>query len=299
MREVEGKAYIRSATPSYGASGLAAVWAEENTREAIYEAFRRKETFATSGPRMKLRFFAGYGFDDELLDAPDVVARAYAEGVTMGGHLPASTEAAPSFLLWALADAGGAPLQRLQIVKGWVDSEGETFELVYDVACSGGAAVDPATHRCPDNGARVDLADCSISRAAGAAQLRTLWQDPDFDPGERAFYYARRAREPDLPMVDLGCPACGNIASPRFARDDPGAGLVVTNPLPAGWRDASTNLNATRRCWSIGIGRSWGVAKESKRSSRGEHQLCVLNIHPRMDIEDRVEKPRNIKPDEY
>ncbi|MBW2293320.1 MAG: DUF3604 domain-containing protein, partial [Deltaproteobacteria bacterium] len=179
-----------------GASGLAAVWAEENTREAIYEAFRRKETFATSGPRIQLRFFAGYGFDDELLDAPDVVARAYAEGVTMGEHLPASAGAAPGFLLWALADGDGAPLQRLQIIKGWVDSKGETFELVYDVACSGGAEVDPGTHRCPESGARVDLSDCSISRAEGAAQLRTLWRDPDFDPDERAFYYARVLENP-------------------------------------------------------------------------------------------------------
>jgi len=194
--EVEGKSYIRSATPTYGASGLAAVWAEENTREAIYEAFRRKETFATSGPRMKLRFFAGYGFEEDLLDAPDVVARAYAEGVTMGGHLPASAGATPSFLLWALADADGAPLQRLQIIKGWIDSEGETSEFVYDVACSGGAAVDPETHRCPENGARVDLSDCSISRGEGATQLRALWRDPDFDPGERAFYYARVLENP-------------------------------------------------------------------------------------------------------
>ncbi|MBW1684880.1 MAG: DUF3604 domain-containing protein [Deltaproteobacteria bacterium] len=195
-KEVDGKTYLESATPTYGASGLAGVWAEENTREAIYEAFRRKETFATSGPRIRLRFFAGYDFEDEWLDAPDVVARAYAAGVTMGGDLPARTGGAPRFLLWALADAQGAPLQRLQIVKGWVDSEGETFEVVYDVACSGGASVDPDTHRCPDNGARVDLSDCGISRDAGAAQLQTLWRDPAFDPGQRAFYYARVLENP-------------------------------------------------------------------------------------------------------
>ena len=195
-KEVDGETYLDSATPTYGASGLAGVWAEENTREAIYEAFRRKETFATSGPRIRLRFFAGYDFEDEWLDAPDVVARAYAAGVTMGGDLPARTGGAPRFLLWALADAQGAPLQRLQIVKGWVDSEGETFEVVYDVACSGGASVDPDTHRCPDNGARVDLSDCGISRDAGAAQLQTLWRDPAFDPGQRAFYYARVLENP-------------------------------------------------------------------------------------------------------
>ena len=195
-KEVDGETYLESANPTYGASGLAGVWAEENTREAIYEAFRRKETFATSGPRIQLRFFAGYDFEEELLNAPDVVARAYAAGVTMGGDLPARTGAAPRFLLWALADAQGAPLQRLQIVKGWVASEGETFEVVYDVACSDGASVDPDTHRCPDNGARVDLSDCAISRDVGAAQLRTLWRDPAFDPGQRAFYYARVLENP-------------------------------------------------------------------------------------------------------
>jgi hypothetical protein len=194
-KQVDGNTYVGAASPTYSASGLAAVWAEENTREAIYEAFRRKETFATSGPRIRLRIFAGYDFEDELLDASDVVARAYAEGVTMGSDLPARSGDAPRFLLWALADANTAPLQRLQIVKGWIDSEGGTFEAVYDVACSGGAPVDPETHRCPDNGARVDLSDCSIS-GDGAAQLRTLWRDPDFDLDQRAFYYARVLENP-------------------------------------------------------------------------------------------------------
>jgi len=194
--EVEGKSYFKSATPTYGASGLAAVWAEENTRQAIYEAFRRKETFATSGPRIQLRFFAGYGFGEELLAGPDFVARAYAEGVTMGGNLEARAGEEPGFLLWALADALGARLQRLQIIKGWLDAEGETHEMVYDVACSGGAAVDDETHRCPENGARVDLSDCSISTDVGAGQLRAFWSDPDFDPSQRAFYYARVLENP-------------------------------------------------------------------------------------------------------
>ena len=196
LKEIDGLQYINSASPTHSAAGLAAVWAEENTRESIYEAFRRKETFATSGPRIQLRFFAGYDFEDELLDAPDLVARAYESGVTMGSDLPANSGVAPRFLTWALADAQGVPLQRLQIVKGWVDSDGETSEMVYDIACSGGTAVDPKTHRCPDNGARVDLSDCSISGDAGAAQLRTIWSDPDFDPNQRAFYYARVLENP-------------------------------------------------------------------------------------------------------
>ena len=188
--------YLNIATPTYGASGLAAVWAEENTREAIYAAFRRKETFATSGPRIQLRFFAGFGFEDDLLDAPDAVARAYASGVAMGSSLEAQQGRAPGFLLWALADPAGASLQRLQIIKGWIDAAGDTFEEVYDVACSDAGAVDPETHRCPDNGAKVDLSDCSISANRGSAQLRALWRDPNFDPDERAFYYARVLENP-------------------------------------------------------------------------------------------------------
>ena len=195
VKEVDGETYMDGATPTFGASGLAAVWAEENTREAIYEAFRRKETFATSGPRISLRFFAGYDYDGGMLDAPDVVARAYADGVTMGADLPARAGDAPGFLLWALADPNTTSLQRLQIIKGWIDSEGETHEAVYDVACSGGAAIDPTTHRCPDNGASVDISDCSVS-GDGAGQLRTLWQDPDFNADHRAFYYARVLENP-------------------------------------------------------------------------------------------------------
>jgi len=194
--EVEGRSYLRSATPTYGASGLAGVWAEENTREALYAAFRRKETFATSGPRIRLRFFAGDGLEEELLTAGDGVARAYAGGVPMGGTLAVQPGAAPRFLVWALADPLSAPLQRVQIVKGWADAQGKTFEKVYDVACSGGAAVDPATHRCPDDGADVDLSDCSFSRDVGAAELRAVWADPDFDPGQRAFYYSRALENP-------------------------------------------------------------------------------------------------------
>ncbi len=197
LMELDGETYLHSASPTYGSSGLAAVWAEENTRESVYDAFRRKETFATSGPRMQLRFFGGYDFPADLAESPDAIATAYAEGVSMGSDLPPGEGTAPSFLLWALADAhGGAPLQRLQVVKGWVGADGETHEEVYDVACSDGGAVDPTTNRCPDNGARVDLADCSISGDKGASQLRTVWRDPAFDPAHRAFYYARVLENP-------------------------------------------------------------------------------------------------------
>ncbi len=176
----------------WSAAGLAGVWAEENDRESIYAALRRKETFATSGPRIRVRLFAGY----ELTGAMDAdpIARAYETGVAMGGELPAPAAGkVPGFLVWAMRDPHSAGLQRVQIIKGWRD-DGETFERVYDVACAAGA-VDPVTQRCPDSQASVDLRTCKPT-PHGAAELRTLWQDPDFRVGQRAFYYARVLEEP-------------------------------------------------------------------------------------------------------
>ena len=188
-------AYSDTPAQYWGASGLAGVWAESNTRAAIYDAFRRKETFATSGPHIPVRFFAGYGIDEALLEAEDVIAAAYAAGVPMGGDLLADGEAAPGFFVWALRDSDAAPLQRLQVVKGWVE-EGQNNEQVFDVACSDGGTVDPETHRCPDNGAAVDLATCAISDDKGAAELSAVWRDPTFTPGQRAFYYVRVLENP-------------------------------------------------------------------------------------------------------
>jgi hypothetical protein len=196
LTEVEGTSYIEgSSFESWSASGLAVVWAEENTRESIYEAFRRKETFATSGPRIKLRFFAGSGLDELALDNPDLVKQAYAGGVPMGGDIATAAGREPTFLVWASADANGAPLQRAQVIKGSI-VDGEHREQVFDVACSDGLAVDPQTHRCPDNGAGVDPTDCSISADSGAGELKALWRDPEFDPAAEAFYYLRVLENP-------------------------------------------------------------------------------------------------------
>ena len=197
--KIDGNVYTAGAAPTFGASGVAAAWAEENTRESLYSAFRRKEVFATSGPRMQIRLFAGYGFDESMLTQSDGIERAYATGVTMGGNLRPNEKAVgeqpsnPGFLVMASADTESAPLQRLQIVKGWVDADG-THEEVIDVACAGGAA--PAANRCPDNGAKVDVSDCTINEETGAGQLSALWRDPAFDQTQRAFYYARVIENP-------------------------------------------------------------------------------------------------------
>lgn len=202
---INGDIYANGANPTFGASGLAAAWAEENTRAALYRAFRRKEVFATSGPRIALRFLAGYGFDEDMLTTADGVQRAYANGVSMGGSLSTVTSSqddtsseydTPSFLIMASADPDAAPLQRLQIIKGWIDAAGNTHEDIIDVACAGDTDVNPETNRCADNGARVDISDCSINPETGATQLSALWHDPDFDPQQRAFYYARALENP-------------------------------------------------------------------------------------------------------
>ncbi len=177
---------------TWSAAGLAGVWAEENTRTSIYDAFRRKETFGTSGTRMKVRFFAGY--DLPSADDPDVLEKSYAGGVSMGGDLIGEAGNSPSFFTWVAKDPNSAPLDRVQIIKGWVEN-GETIEEVYDVACSGGD-VNPATHRCSDNGARVDITDCSFSAGVGASELRAGWLDPNFDPEQHAFYYVRGLENP-------------------------------------------------------------------------------------------------------
>ena len=181
--------------PTYwGASGLAGVWAESNTRDAIYDAFRRKETFSTSGPHIKVRFFGSTSFDPAIVDSANAVGEAYAKGVTMGGDL-ARSETAPSFFVWAMRDPDTAPLQRLQIIKGWVE-DGEPNEMVYDVACSDGGTVDPKTHRCQDNGATVDITTCEIPQDIGDPEIKALWQDPDFNQDQHAFYYARVLENP-------------------------------------------------------------------------------------------------------
>ena len=190
VEEINGRNYATGGYETWSASGLTGVWAEENTREALYEALRRKEVFATSGPRIKIRLFAGYDYGEN-----DEIADRYAKGVPMGAELHGADGRAPILVASALQDPNSAALQRLQIVKGWVAS-GQTHEQVYDVACSDGGQVDPVTHRCPDNGAEVDLSDCSITENVGAPNLEVVWKDPDHNPEHRAFYYARALENP-------------------------------------------------------------------------------------------------------
>jgi Protein of unknown function (DUF3604) len=174
--------------------GLAAIWSEENTRAALFEAMQRKEVYATSGTRIRLRFFAGFDLAPELLSMPDLAEAAYASGVPMGGTLHASKDAPPSFLVWAMRDPLSAPLDRIQIIKAWTEN-GEAQEQVFDVVCSNGRTPDAETARCSETGASVDLSDCSLT-STGAADLKRVWTDLDYAPDQNAFYYARVIENP-------------------------------------------------------------------------------------------------------
>ena len=173
------------------------MWSAENTRESIFDALKRRETFGTSGTRIRVRFFGGWTYEDDLHTHPDLVEEAYSIGVPMGADLPTppAEAEAPRFVVWATKDADAANLQKIQIIKGWAEG-GQTHEDVYDVVCADGLTPDAQTHRCADNGATVDLADCSYSSDKGAAELSTTWTDPAFNPADRAFYYARVLENP-------------------------------------------------------------------------------------------------------
>jgi len=185
------------AASQYSSSGLAGVWASENTREALFDAMRRRETFGTSGPRMKVRFFAGNDLNAADLESAELLNKAYANGVPMGGNVEGNGlgESGPNFLAWAVQDPLSAPLQRLQVIKVWA-ANGRLKEAVYDVACSGGDAVDPISHRCADNGASVDITTCETTAGTGAGELKAAWQDPEFDASQDAAYYVRVLENP-------------------------------------------------------------------------------------------------------
>lgn len=197
----------------WGSGGLAAVWAEENTRASIYDALQRKETFATSGPRISVRFFAGWDYDVSLLEQTDVISRAYAGGVPMGGTLSAAPSAAsPKFMVLAMKDPEGANLDRIQIIKAWVDDSGNSHEKIFDVAASGGRSVDARSGKLAAVGNTVDIKTASYDNSIGDAVLSTLWTDPEFDPEMEAFYYARVIEIPTprwstFDALDLGIEA--------------------------------------------------------------------------------------------
>jgi len=174
------------------ASGLAAVWARENTREALWDAFKRREVYATSGTRIRVRVFGGFDFDQKDLYNSNFAEQGYARGVPMGGDLSgAPAGKAPGFVVRAIRDPDGANLDRIQVIKGWVDADGKTHERIYDVAVSGNRTIGADGRARQPVGNSVNVDEASYDNSIGAATLGGFWKDPEFNPGQRAFYYFR------------------------------------------------------------------------------------------------------------
>jgi len=173
-------------------AGTTAVWAEQNTREGIFDAMKSKETYGTSGTLIRLRFFGGWKYSNNLVEDKDFVSKAYKGGVPMGQDLPKKTGKAPSFAVWAMKDPESGNLDRIQIVKGWTDLvNGYPREKIYDVALSDDRKADPNTGKVPPVGNTVDIKTATYTNDIGDTQLSTVWTDPDFNPGMKAVYYVR------------------------------------------------------------------------------------------------------------
>jgi len=196
------------------ASGYAAVWARKNTRAELFDAMRRRETYATTGPRIVVRFFGGWEFTDDDAVAPDLAAVGYAKGVPMGGVLAARPRrGTPSFLVSALRDPEGAHLDRVQIIKQWIDAQGQRRERIFDVALAGDRKPGPDGRNRTPVGSTVDLATATYRNSIGAAALGCAWRDPDFDAGRSAVYYVR--------VLEIPTPHWTTYDAVRFGTDLP------------------------------------------------------------------------------
>ncbi len=178
-------------TLAQSAAGLAGVWARENTRKSIWDAMARREVYATTGSRISVRVFGGWEFTADEVERADFAREGYSRGVPMGGDLTKGPDGkVPSFMIRALRDPDNANLDRVQVIKGWLDADGNTHERIYDVICSDGRAI--AERRCDKPvGSTVDVANASYTNTIGDPLLTAHWIDPDFDPKLRAFYYVR------------------------------------------------------------------------------------------------------------
>ncbi|HEY5740576.1 MAG TPA: DUF3604 domain-containing protein, partial [Gammaproteobacteria bacterium] len=203
------------------ASGYQGVWATDNTRAALFDAMLRKETYATTGPRIPVRFFGGWDYTDNDLRSRQPAFIGYEKGVPMGGDLPPASEGktAPTFMVYALRDPVGANLDRIQIVKGWLDQDGKTHERIYDVAVSDGRKIDEDGRTRELVGNTVDLEAANWTNTIGASELAAVWSDPEFDPKQSAFYYAR--------VIEIPTPRWVLYDKVRFGAEVPeGATLI-------------------------------------------------------------------------
>ncbi len=214
-------------------SGLAAIWALENTRESLFGAMERKEVYGTTGSRMAVRFFGGWDFTAADLSSRSPAFAGYEKGVPMGGDLPArSGSQAPAFMVYALRDPIGGNLDRIQIVKGWLDADGTTHEKVYDVIWSGDRRPGP-DGKLPPVGNTVDAETANFTNTIGASELGIVWTDPDFDATKRTFYYARVIEIPNTALVHVRSVPFRYPDPRRGAGVDAGAGVHITDLVHA------------------------------------------------------------------
>ncbi|MBK3519024.1 DUF3604 domain-containing protein [Carboxylicivirga marina] len=203
------------------AAGLGAVWAKDNTREEIFDAMQRKEVYATTGSRMSVRFFGGWEYTKEDLMSREPAFAGYQKGVPMGGDISdAPAGKAPTFMVYALRDPIGGNLDRIQVIKGWVDKNGKSHERVYDVAVSDGRIIDKHGRCQKEVGNTVDVATASFQNSIGASELSVVWTDPDFDSKQKAFYYAR--------VIEIPTPRWTTIDAFRFGIEIPEGASVST-----------------------------------------------------------------------
>ena len=229
--------------------GLAGVWAEENTRDGIFHALRRRETFGTSGVRVKPRFFGGWSFTEADGASADFVEIGYEKGVPMGSDLPPrQSGASPSFMVWATKDALSGNLDRIQIIKGWTQ-RGEVFEKIYDVAWSGDRQPNPKTGKLPPVGNTVNVDEATYTNDIGAEELSAAWTDPEFDPAVRAFYYAR--------IIEIPTPRWSTYDAKR---------LGIEAPEPAAIQE---------RAWTSSI---WYTPSEADQQAEAEDVFTVAGF---------------------
>jgi hypothetical protein len=190
IRLTSGTTVAGEAPKDFGTPGATGVWAPENTREAIFDAIKSKETYGTSGPLIRLRFFGSWNYPDNITSSSNFIEKAYKSGVPMGGDLPPKAGKAPTFAVLAMKDPQSGNLDRIQIVKGWYE-KGYGWEKIYDVELSDGRKADPKTGKIPPVGNTVNVKNASYTNSIGDTQLSAVWTDPDFDPSKHAVYYVR------------------------------------------------------------------------------------------------------------
>jgi len=265
-KRMTGTTPLPGATPGVNAmlsaAGITGLWAESNTRDAIYDALKRKETFGSSGVRIKARFFGGWNYPADLVKQKDWVKTAYAEGVPMGGDLSGNPKGMPegqipAFAVHAVRDPNSAPLQRIQIIKGWTKN-GEMYEKIYDVACADGGKPDPKTHRWAGNGAKVDMDTLKPDETKGDAELAAMWSDPDFDPSVPAFYYMRVLENPVARWT---------------TRQAKAAGMELPKQVPA---------TIQERIWTSPI---WYTPVGEKSASYGLPRAAVIIPYGKMEVQ--------------